>query len=113
MIDGESWKEVRNTGRWPCGVCGRGVGRNSVQCTSTNYQKWLHTKCGMQGSMFRVSKSFECTDQQARTNVDAGDDVSLELVDKLDMVHATNHHCNILTAVYLWSHYVIGQTIIW
>jgi len=20
--------------RWPCGVCGRGVGNNSIQCTS-------------------------------------------------------------------------------
>ena len=31
-ISGESCKEVQNTGRWPCGVCGRGVGRNSIQC---------------------------------------------------------------------------------
>jgi len=33
MISGESRKGVYNTERWPCGVCGRGVGRNSVQCT--------------------------------------------------------------------------------
>jgi len=30
MISGESYKGVHNTGRWPCGVCGRGVGRNSI-----------------------------------------------------------------------------------
>ena len=28
MISGESRKAVHNTGRWPCGVCSRGVGRN-------------------------------------------------------------------------------------
>jgi len=29
--------------RWPCGVCGSGVGNNSIQCTSCH--KWLHRKC--------------------------------------------------------------------
>jgi len=30
--------------RWPCGVCGRGVGNNSIQCTSC--KMWVHKKCG-------------------------------------------------------------------
>ena len=39
--------------RWPCGVCGRGVGSNSIQCTSC--QKWEHKKCsGIKGG---ISKS--------------------------------------------------------
>jgi len=29
--------------RWPCDVCGRGVGNNSIECTSC--QKWVHRKC--------------------------------------------------------------------
>ena len=29
MISGERQKAER----WPCGVCGRGVGSNSIQCT--------------------------------------------------------------------------------
>jgi len=29
--------------RWPCGVCGRGIGNNSIQHTSC--QKWVHGKC--------------------------------------------------------------------
>ena len=65
VISEESRKEVHNTGRWPCDVCGRGVGRNSVQCTTC--QKWVHRKCsGIKGSMIKVSKSFACrgcTDQ--------------------------------------------------
>ena len=32
MISGESCKGVY-TGRWRCGVCGKGAGRNSIQCT--------------------------------------------------------------------------------
>jgi len=30
IISAEQYKAVR----WPCGVCGRGVGNNSIQCTS-------------------------------------------------------------------------------
>jgi len=44
MISGESRKGVYNTERWPCGVCGRGVGRNSVQCTSTKCQLVLEKR---------------------------------------------------------------------
>jgi len=41
--------------RWPCGVCGRGVGNNSIQCTSC--QKWVHRKySGTKGSMYNVMK---------------------------------------------------------
>ena len=84
----EKPRGIHNTGRWPCGVCGRGVGRNSIQCECTKRQKWLHRKCsGIKGSMIKVSTSFVCTgyiDQQAsvdRTSMDNGDAASLELVD--------------------------------
>ena len=30
--------------RWPCGVCVRGVGKNSIQYTSC--KMWVHRKCG-------------------------------------------------------------------
>ena len=41
--------------RWPCCVCGRGVGNNSIQCTSCH--KWVHRKCsGIKGSMYKVMK---------------------------------------------------------
>ena len=38
MISGD-WQKAA---RWPCGVCGRGVGNNSIQCSSC--QKWVHSK---------------------------------------------------------------------
>ena len=43
MISGERQKVRQKTERWPYGVCGKGVGSNSLQCTSC--QKWVHKKC--------------------------------------------------------------------
>ena len=43
VISGERQKSVQKAARWPCGVCGRGVGSNSIQCTSCH--KWVHKKC--------------------------------------------------------------------
>ena len=34
MISGECQKPMQKAARWPCGVCGRGVDSNSIQCTS-------------------------------------------------------------------------------
>jgi len=73
--------------RWPCGVCGRGVGSNSIQCTSC--QKWVHKKCsGIKGSMYKVMKSFiykGCLNPVINTghaSVDIGASANLEVVDK-------------------------------
>ena len=59
MISGERQKPVQKAARWPCGVCGRGVGSNSIQCTSCH--KWVHKKCsGIKGNMYKVMRSFIC-----------------------------------------------------
>jgi len=50
---------MQKTVRWPCGVCGRSIGNNSLQCTSC--QKWVHKKCsGINGSMYKMMKPFFC-----------------------------------------------------
>ena len=50
MISGERHKVTQKDVRWPCGVCGKGVGNNSIQCT--NCQKWVHRTCsGIKGSI--------------------------------------------------------------
>ena len=60
MISGERQKPVQKAARWPCGVCGRGVGSSSsIQCTSCH--KWVHNNCsGIKGGMYRVMRSFVC-----------------------------------------------------
>ena len=61
MISGERQKPVQKAARWSCGVRGRGVGSNSIQCTIC--QKWVYKKCsGIKGSMYKVMKSFICRD---------------------------------------------------
>jgi len=87
MISGEPQKVRQKVVRWPCGVCSKGVGSNSLQCTSC--QKWIHKKCsGVKGRMSKVAKSFICrgclnpVTSAGRTSVDIGASAKLELVDK-------------------------------
>jgi len=50
MISEEWQKVMQKAVRWPCGVCGRGISNNSIQCISC--QKWIHRKCsGIKGSI--------------------------------------------------------------
>jgi len=77
---------VQKAARWPCSVCGRGVGSNSIQCTS--YQKWVHKKCsGIKGSMYKVMQSFicrGCSNPVIRgcSSVDIGASANQEVVEK-------------------------------
>ena len=88
VISGERQKQVQKAVRWPCGVCGRGVGSNSIQCISC--QKCVHKKCsGIKGSMVKVIKSFTCkgylnpVTSTGRTSVDICASANLELVDTI------------------------------
>ena len=87
LISGERQKPLQEAARWPCGVCGRDVGSNSIQCTSC--RKWVYKKCsGIKGSMYKVMKSFICRGcsnpviSTGHTSVDIGASANLEVVDK-------------------------------
>ena len=48
MVGSSGGKMIVNSGKWPCGVCGKGVQANSVQCTVC--KKWIHQRCsGVRG----------------------------------------------------------------
>ena len=50
-------EQAENTGKWPCGVCRKGVGANSIVCTVC--KQWVHKRCsGIKGSLKIVG--FEC-----------------------------------------------------
>ena len=54
MISGERQKVRQKAVRWPCEVCSKGDGSNSLQCNSC--QKWVHKKCSsIKGSMSKVA----------------------------------------------------------
>jgi len=87
MIRGEWQKVMQKAVRWPCGVCGRGIGNNSIQCTS--WQKWVHGKCsGIKGNMYKKMKTFVCrgcmnpVTRTGCTSVDISVNANLESVDK-------------------------------
>jgi len=87
MISGERQKVMQKAVRWSCGVWCRGVGNNSIQCTSC--QKWVHRKCsGIKGSVYKVTKTFVSggcmipVTGTGCTSVDIGVDANLVLVDK-------------------------------
>ena len=80
-------RRLQDHTRWQCGVRGRGVGSNSIQCT--NCHKWVHKKCsGIKGSMYKVMRSFICRGcsnpviSTGHTSVDIGASGNLEVVDK-------------------------------
>ena len=46
MISGERQKVRQKAARWPCGVCSKGVGSNSLQCTSLSFVTiYTHMQC--------------------------------------------------------------------
>ena len=50
--------QMENSGKWPCGVCRKGVGVNSIVCTVC--RQWVHKRCsGISGSLNAIN-DFEC-----------------------------------------------------
>jgi len=79
MWSGERQKSVQKAARsWPCGVCGRGVGSNSIQCTSC--QKWIHKKFSGKKRLNDCTKwrTFE----YSQPTVEAGSESEITLIGK-------------------------------
>ncbi|XP_065321326.1 uncharacterized protein LOC135928791 [Gordionus sp. m RMFG-2023] len=99
MIGGENLK-IEESGKWPCGVCAKGVARNSIQCTRC--QKWVHKICsGKKGSLMLERMTFICktcmkgihnNDNLKNGGLDIGNGLTLEKLDKFcylgDMLNA-------------------------
>ena len=68
MISGEHQMVRQKAANWPCGVCSKGVGSNSLQCTRC--QSFI-----CRGCLNRVTSAV-CT------SVDIGASAKLELVEK-------------------------------
>ena len=47
MISEERQKVTQKAVRWPCGVCGRGIGNNSIQCTTQPFHTTVLRLCGI------------------------------------------------------------------
>ena len=50
--------QARSSGKWPCRVCNKGVGRNSIQCTRCN--KWIHKRCSGVKGRLKEDGGYKC-----------------------------------------------------
>ena len=58
MISGRNLNTLKKTGKYPCGVCFTGVGRNSIYCSFCSC--WVHKKCtNIHGPLINVA-NFKC-----------------------------------------------------
>lgn len=70
-----------DSSKWPCGVCSKGVGSNSILCSQCN--QWIHKRCTNLKGRLRADPDFLCKkcsgelvtsiDNQA-TSIKVGDD---------------------------------------
>jgi hypothetical protein len=80
--------QVEKSGKFPCGVCEKGVGANSIMCTVC--KAWIHKRCsGIRGSLqdesdYHCKKCVSGISEQPEVLVDIplGSGKKLECVDK-------------------------------
>ena len=58
MVSSTDVGKAVKTGKFPCGVCSKGVGVNSIYCSHCNH--WIHQRCsGLQGPL-ENTPNFKC-----------------------------------------------------
>ena len=58
MVSGSNLDVLRKCGKYPCGVCQAGVGRNSIQCGDC--RQWVHKKCSTIKGPLTSDLNFRC-----------------------------------------------------
>ena len=78
------------TGRYPCGVCGRGVGSNSIKCTSCD--AWVHKRCsGITGKLMHVD-GYRCKRCIDGSPID-GSPASLKMSQQISLGNGQSLEC--------------------
>jgi len=50
--------QVKNTGKFPCRICNKGVGANSINCTACN--SWIRKKCSSIRKRLKGVSGYQC-----------------------------------------------------
>ena len=74
MVTGKK-AEVIRSGRDPCAVCGKGVGRNSILCTVCDF--WCHKRCSGLRSI-NNTPDFQCSTCSGQNLLEPCDDLQLD-----------------------------------
>ena len=82
VLGGQAGRRLE-TGRYPCGCCGRGVGVNSIWCAGCS--RWCHQRCSGLRDIRRGPDNFRCPTccrgpEEMRRHVAVGDE-QIEVVD--------------------------------
>ena len=73
-----------NTGDFPCGVCRKGVGSNSIKCSSCKL--WVHKRCSGVAKKLKEDPNFKCKTCQSDSHISQDPDKVALGEDELDMV---------------------------
>ena len=88
MRSGKSGGEIVKTGRWPCAVCGKGVGANSIQCSDCC--GWVNKRRSGARCPLVTIQSFRCriclTDEEVRCEEERMENLNLENEEVLEGV---------------------------
>jgi hypothetical protein len=89
MVIGEK-EEIESTGKWPCGVCKKGVGyRNAIHCVKCD--KWIHKRCsGVNGKLRLMKDAFICRvcKEGVREKLKKGEDLDIGSGIKVEKVQS-------------------------
>ena len=58
MVSGSNFDVLKKSGKYPCGVCQSGVGRNAIQCRG--FRRWVHKKCSGINGPLTSDFNFRC-----------------------------------------------------
>ena len=58
MISGRDFHTLQTSGKYPCAVCRKGVGKNSIFCSGCSF--WLHKKCSDIPDRLVEDPDFRC-----------------------------------------------------
>jgi len=50
--------QTEESGKWPCGMCKRGIGRNLIQCCTCN--KWIHVRSNKLKGKLKDLTNYQC-----------------------------------------------------
>ena len=87
MISGADMNTLKDSGKFPCGVCRTGVGSNSIYCNGCKH--WVHKKCSKISGKMKPDPNFRCSrclgtarpiDGRPCKHMNIGDDL-LDVVD--------------------------------
>ena len=63
---------AKESGKFPCAVCSKGVGSNSIRCTKC--KKWVHKNCSGVKGRLKADSNYQCLKCQVngKTTIEAG-----------------------------------------